>query len=269
MTKLLLCGGDRRTYTLARRLAAAGYGVHTCLCDAEFCAPLPTGVAAVILPMPLARGGYLYAPLAKKERPLADVISVLPAVPLFCGGELQTETHEVVNYATDETLAVAGAVATAEGAILTALTELPCTLWQTEVAVFGFGRIGKLLAHRLRGLGAAVTVYARKPSDRMWAEAYGYTARDITDRTALAETRLICNTAPAPLFGETDFAHLRADTLYLELASVPALDLASARAHGLHVITAGGLPGKHFPESAGNALADTLLFLLSAHHILP
>ena len=36
----------------------------------------------------------------------------------------------------------------------------------------GFGRLGKLLAHRLNALGARVSVAARKWADLAWAEAY-------------------------------------------------------------------------------------------------
>ena len=73
----------------------------------------------------------------------------------------------------------ANAVPTAEGAVQIAMEELPITLHRARVLVLGFGRLGKLAAHRFAALGAKVSVAARKWADLAWAEAYGYGAERI------------------------------------------------------------------------------------------
>ena len=56
----------------------------------------------------------------------------------------------------------AHAVPTAEGAIQIAMEELPITLHGAKTLVIGYGRLGKLLSHRLSAMGAKVSVAARK-----------------------------------------------------------------------------------------------------------
>ena len=50
---------------------------------------------------------------------------------------------------------------TAEGAIQLAMEELPITLHGARVLVIGYGRLGRVLADRLAGLKARVSVAAR------------------------------------------------------------------------------------------------------------
>ncbi|MFR2157371.1 MAG: hypothetical protein ACLS43_09855 [Evtepia gabavorous] len=49
----------------------------------------------------------------------------------------------------------------AEGAVQVAMEELPFTLHSARVLILGFGRVGKLTAHRMGALGAKVTVSAQ------------------------------------------------------------------------------------------------------------
>lgn len=51
-------------------------------------------------------------------------------------------------YAREECM-VANAVPTAEGAVQVAMEELPITLHSARVLILGFGRVGKLTAHRM------------------------------------------------------------------------------------------------------------------------
>lgn len=48
---------------------------------------------------------------------------------------------------------VANAVPTGEGAVQVAMEELPFTLHSARVLILGFGRVGKLTAHRMGALG--------------------------------------------------------------------------------------------------------------------
>ena len=63
---------------------------------------------------------------------------------------------------------------TAEGAIKLAIENTDCTLWKSRVLVIGNGRVGKILAERLKALGAYVTVSARKPADFGLLSALGF-----------------------------------------------------------------------------------------------
>ena len=52
---------------------------------------------------------------------------------------------------------------TAEGAIQLAMEELPITLHGARVLVIGYGRLGRVLADRLAGLKARVSVAVCRP----------------------------------------------------------------------------------------------------------
>ena len=155
-------------------------------------------------------------------------------------------------------------VATAEGALGIILQETPKTLWRSRVLVVGFGHVGKLVADRLKVLGAEVWVSARSCGDRAWIEALGMRALDTrTLEGALARFDVVVNTVPALVFGEARLRELKGDVLCVDLASKPGgLDFEAAGALGLHAIWALSLPGQVAPVSAGAMIRDTVLNIM-------
>ncbi|MBQ8670858.1 MAG: dipicolinate synthase, partial [Oscillospiraceae bacterium] len=186
-------GGDLRQAWLAGRLAERGNSVYTALLDrdvelsprvhkTEGAARAVEQAGVVVLPLPITADGiYLNAPFGKEKLTLEELFPLLKG-KLVLGGRTagrakelaQEQGVELVDYFEREELAVKNAVPTAEGAIQIAMEELPTTIFGARVLVIGFGRIGKLLAHRLKGMGARVTVSARNYRDLAWIEAYGY-----------------------------------------------------------------------------------------------
>jgi dipicolinate synthase subunit A len=83
------------------------------------------------------------------------------------------------------------------------MEETGITLCRARVLVVGFGRVGKMLSHRLHSLGADVTVSARKLSDMAWIQAYGYKAANtLRLESVLPDFNIIFNTVPARVLGE-------------------------------------------------------------------
>ena len=68
------------------------------------------------------------------------------------------------------------AAITAHCALKYILDGLPATVSDSSFLILGWGRIGKCLAQLLRNMGADVTVYARKESDRAMLVALEYKA---------------------------------------------------------------------------------------------
>lgn len=276
-------GGDMRQAKLAQLLAEDGHTVHTYALD-----PGPEAIPrliseqnlnhasradCVILPLTVTTGGgLLNAPLSLSEHPLAPILDRLSPRQFLCGGRIDPETQAMAqerglvlyDYFAREELAVANAVPTVEGAIQIAMEELPITLHGARALVIGYGRLGKLLAHRLSGLGAKVSVSARKWADLAWAEAYGYGV----EQTELLEDwlcpyDLIVNTVPARVLGEERLAELKAGCLVIDLASKPGgVDMEAARQLGVRVIWALSLPGKTAPVTAGKAILNTIYNIL-------
>ena len=151
-------------------------------------------------------------------------------------------------------------MATAEGAILRAMESLETTLVGADCLVVGYGRIGKLLARRLEGLGARVSVAARKPADLAWIEAMGYLpvpSGELADH--LAGRTVVFNTAPALLLGEAQLRRLDPGVLVIDLASAPGgVDFQAAERLGVKTLWARFLPGITAPQSAAEAIGLTI-----------
>jgi dipicolinate synthase subunit A len=159
---------------------------------------------------------------------------------------------------------VANAAATAEAAILVAMEQLKKTLLGMECLVLGFGRIGKLLSHRLAGLGAKVTATARKPEDLAWIRAYDFCAEDTLKLNGkLEKFGLVFNTVPAPVLDAALLAQLKPGCLCIDLASRQGIDLAAAERLGLPNLWATALPGRMVPRTAARAIRDTVYYMLS------
>jgi len=155
------------------------------------------------------------------------------------------------------------AVPTAEGAIQIALEQMPVTLWGANCLLLGCGRIAKLLAQRLQGLGAQVCIAARKYGDRAWAEASGWQALPIDQLNGrLRDVQVVFNTVPSLILERSLLAQLPKDCLCIDLASRPGLDFEAARELGLHCVWARGLPGKVAPVTAAAAIRNTLYHIL-------
>jgi len=158
----------------------------------------------------------------------------------------------------------ANALPTAEGAIQLAMEHTPHTVHASRCLVIGCGRVGKVLAQRLQGLGAHVTVSARRCSDLAWIDACGWESIR-TDLLAGALDRfdLIFNTVPAPVLEEAMLRELREECLLIDLASEPGgVDPAAAKRQNRRLLRAPGLPGKVAPMSAAAAVRDSIYHIL-------
>lgn len=176
----------------------------------------------------------------------------LPADTVIIGGSLdrpELKEHPCIDLLTDPLYTAKNAMITAHCALRYAMEALPVTLEGCPVLVLGFGRIGKCLAKLLGGLGADVTIGARKASDLALAQALGYDGIPIAQIDP-ADYRLIYNTVPAMVLPDSGNA------LKIDLASRPGIG-------GEDVIWARGLPGKDAPESSGMLIAESIIRLVS------
>ena len=265
-----ILGGDRRMSLLSHYLKEDGYAVRTwelpdgaepsALCDAA-------KAEVIILPVPMAKDGTLNG----TELPLSELWKLLRPTQRIFAGAVRAEDEAaaqscgltVTDFFSREELAVRNAVPTAEGAVETAMRHLSVTLHGTPCLIIGFGRIGKLLAHDLKALGAQVTVSARKLSDLAWIDAFGYGGVHTNHLAGeLGNFRVIFNTVPQRVVEEALLQEVQPDCLLIELASVSGFDLAAVEKLRLNYIKAAGLPGKVAPETAARAMKKTLCKLM-------
>lgn len=167
----------------------------------------------------------------------------------------------VKNYLFDKCYVIKNALATAEGAIFTAMQHSSDIILNRKLLITGFGNIGSILCAKLIAYGCDVTVCARSPLARASAENLGASVCDFP-ALCLHPCDIIFNTVPHPVIDRYALASLDSDAMIIELASAPGgVDMNAANELGVTVVGAGGLPGKYCPAFAGRVLKDTVLQL--------
>lgn len=285
---IAVLGGDKRMDFAARELISLRYDVREwgrregddAAAFSKIAREWLADVDVLMLPLPTSLDGiHLFTPnLGSEQKLRMDTLFSSASQKLFLVGRLsealrsraERDNIRKIDYFENEILQLKNALPTAEGAIEIAMRELPVVLDGTKVAIIGFGRIGEVLAAKLKALGAKVTVFARRPDVCTRAELLGYLAKRITP-TATGEysldfdtkTRVIFNTVPSRLLTKDVLKTLSRDCLIIDLASAPGgVDMSAAKELGIPAIWATALPGKCAPESAGVILGQTVHSIL-------
>ena len=286
--KIGFVGGDRRQSASAVFLANRGY--ECAVFGLEPDVKLPSectsgggitrsaslygaiaGAAVVVLPLPTTNDGIRVNCPSGCDIKLTDIFGLVSPSQLVTGGRLDETIHKLaedsgvklIDYYKREELAVGNSVPTAEGAVAVAMAELPITLHGARALIYGYGRIGKVLAKTLKALEADVTVAARKPEDFIWIKVNGYHAQNIYQPPE-CKPDVVFNTVPALVLCREALLALEPGTLLIELASKPGgIDMKAAEELGHRVIWALSLPGRVAPVTSGNIIAQCLMSILS------
>lgn len=160
-----------------------------------------------------------------------------------------------------ESIAVFNAVATAEGAVLEALRHKDTNIHKSESLVIGYGRCGKILSDKLKGLSACVTVCSNSQTELAVADAYGLRTLPLEQLESKAgEFEYIYNTAPALLLTEKLLEKIREDALIIDIASGSGgVDYKAAERLNITALRCPGLPGKYAGRTSAKCLTDYVL----------
>ncbi len=266
---ILFLGGDKRMSYAAEYLSAD----HNIFFSGENF-PISESLAGgetfpvIVLPFPLTRDGET---VFSSAIPFDEIPRFAPVAPVAAPGALvlaggsSPKLSEVcaahslspVNYAASETLTLRNAALTAEAAVSLLVESCDGSLLGSRALILGYGRIARALAARLIPFGCAVTIAARRPETRAEAELNGCTALPFSEIDPGAYDYII-NTVPAPLLTAEDFSHIKSDTVFLELATLPN----SPPAPHVRYIHGAGLPGRCSPKTAGKYIAEELSRLI-------
>lgn len=158
---------------------------------------------------------------------------------------------------------IANAIPTAEGAIQYAMQNSEITLNDSKCLILGFGRCGKILAHKLKGIGARVYVEARSTQDLAYISTYDYIPIPLYDlKKHLWKFDFIFNTIPVPILTAEYIDLFPKNVVYIELASVSGIDKSYSQALGIHYVPAPSLPGKVAPMTAASILYQGLTLIM-------
>lgn len=253
--RILCIGGDRRMayaadYLNAQRLFLGDY-------------PEPSGkFDAIVLPLPLTKDGEsISSPLSGTSVTFNIILQYAQQNALiFAGGtcaslEKICDEHNfpLINYFAGEPLQLKNAALTAEAAAAILSQNGDGALLGADILITGYGRIARFLAKYLKTLGSRITIAARNPASRAAALLDGFSAVDINEMNSGFDYAV--NTAPAHIFEEDFFE--RFGGAFMELATLDGeREKLLCGKNGAKYISAKGLPGKHFPKTAGKFIAQ-------------
>lgn len=277
--KYTVIGGDLRNVKLAEAIASDGNqaslfgfenaGFESTLEEIEDLDAAIDDSQIVIGPLPCTNDNeILNTPFHKERIYINEVFRKMKKNQLFIAGRISDRVSQMAKaynvYTIDilerEEMAILNSIPTAEGAIQIAMEELPVTLNGSKILILGYGRLGKVLAKMLTGIGAEVWVEARKYSDLAWLKAYGINSIYINDLDDyLSKMDVIYNTIPSRILDSGRLDKLSRECLVIDLASKPGgVDFDRAKVLGIKVIWALSLPGKVAPVTAANYMKQTI-----------
>ncbi|MBR6535160.1 MAG: dipicolinate synthase subunit DpsA [Clostridia bacterium] len=284
--KIAVVGGDIRYIHLAQLLSEKGlecavYGFDTELSDsfgAVRCGSADDAVLnadCLILPMPCTRDGqHVSAPLCEEKIDLL-CLAEKAQCPIFAGmipsqvkAYCDKHKKKIFDYSQNESLALLNAIPTAEGALQAAMSNTDEMLHGKKALITGYGRIGKVLAQKLYGIGVNVTVCARKKQSLSLAYAMNYDTVSMDHlEDSIGKYDIIFNTVPERIMTPNVLENVRKDALLIELASFPGgYDASYASKLGLKAISALALPGKYAPVSAARMLEECITDMLREYY---
>lgn len=274
--KILIAGGDMRQIFCAEKLSRK-YDICVVGFDDEYItdrlSPYKNNSGSekfdcVILPvMPFDEVGNINSPCFSGKLTTAKIYSMLKKNAVVFVGNDDKRIWEkfpetaVVNYMSREELCLKNAIPTAEGAVMTAIRELPVTLNGSSILIVGAGRIGTALTMILKGFGADVTLAVR--NGRGVAKSRILGVKSVLTKEMGSDYALVFNTVPELIFDRERLFGFDKNTLFIDLASRPGgIDFDGAAELGRKVIWAQGLPGKTAPVTAGEFVAETVSGIL-------
>lgn len=270
MKYAIICG-DERSRWLRRLLTDDGHRVSS------FGLGLPEDEKSpeeaislsdcVIFPLPmLSSDEIITAPFSDKKLSLEALRPMIPDGAFVLGGRVpEAAPFPIVDYFRREELTVRNASLTAEGAVFILMKELSSALSDSNIIIVGAGRIGKLLAVKLKALGASVTVTARREGDFALIRELGCDWCKTADLKLCAdEAEAIVNTVPARVIDGSVMRKMKKEAIILDLASSPfGHEQAEAASLGVRAMLAPGLPGRAAPKSAAMAVRDTIYNIIN------
>ncbi len=246
---MAIVGGDARFAHLAELLRARGYDVLV-----NPAAERLAEADGIVTQNPVKNGDMDMAAILAHMRPDARLILHGSS---YCGIPMNVCCTDLMQ---DVDFVLKNAQLTAEGAVSAAMNAAEGALCRSRCLIVGYGRIAQYLTRMLLGLGARVTVAARRPEMRQAAMRAGAQTCDCSEEAladALSRADYAFSTPPVQLLTEPVLRRAAPDARIIDLASPPyGVDLAAARALGVQAWLESGLPGRYCPRAAAQVIAE-------------
>ena len=277
---IAIVGGDFRVIKLAKLLKKEGFIIHTYgieksdeISEDEKEDTLMQSVKdaeLIISSTPFTKDGEnVYMPFSDKILKIDKFFNNVQSKIIVAGNikkySINLQDTKIYDLMESESLTIANAISTAEGAIQIAMEETKITIHNSKILILGFGRIGKILAKDLNALGAKLTCEARKESDISWIKAYGYNALHLKNLDSeLDKFDIIFNTIPSLILDKEKLQKINKNCLIIDLASKPGgVDFEECSNLGIKNYWALALPGKVAPETSAIYMKNEIQKILN------
>ncbi len=258
-------GGDcRRNYMVSR---LNEYGIHTdILCELDDNINFYDGF---ILPLPATTDGIHINSSTITIDEFTDKIS--DAKTVFIGkadeyikSKLESKNIRFFDYYMRDEFALKNAEPTALGVLRYVMNNSLKTVSQMKLLVMGYGKCAGAISRVFKSLGSDVTSVSRRYLTVAQAQSDGIKAHLIKDLEKIAgDFDVIVNTVPFPVITENIIDKTGDKTMLIDISSAPyGFDYEYAKKVGRKINLLPSLPGRCFPETAGNIIADTILNII-------
>lgn len=265
--KLLFVGGDKRRLYTEQYFSSKGYeAVSFEAKPREFYDSAEKG-RTVILPLPFTRDKLT---IAGSSMSIEELFEFLKAGDAVIGGmitedfisELSKKGVKVFDYYREDMI-LENAELTAL-ALFEVLAENNIDINGANFVITGFGRTAKAIAKYFseRNIVFSVTARSENAENQASASSFNYVKLcNFTDK--INEFDVIINTVPALILDEALLKRAKTNAVIVDIASAPfGVEKETAEKCGLKLIRALGLPGKYYPERAGELIGKAAESLL-------
>ncbi len=276
-------GGDKRLAYMAASFHEKGFTVATYNTSEPVshtrCTPLSSlkelfdSCRLLVGPVPMSRDMVnITAANPAKDLTLACVAQYLTKEHLLFAGSIPSALVQVciekeVTYydlMKSERVTVLNAIATAEGAILEAISASDINLHGSKCLVLGYGRCAKVLAAKLKALDAKVLIAARSVEALACAEAAGLATVTLPYmKCVINSCDYIFNTIPSLVLTKDCLDYANKNVTIIDIASAPGgVDFEYAAELKLNAKLCLGLPGKVAPRTSADILVTEICSLI-------
>lgn len=282
MSDIGIFGGDQRQVYMASAFLKRGYHIYTYRIAEPIkhdnCIALHSlnelfdKCSLLIGPIPLTRDLVSVASTSASELSTNNLANLLTKDHFLIGGIIPSALTGICNnkgipyydLMKNEKITILNAIATAEGTIMEAIQTSDRNLHGSKCLVLGYGRCAKVLASKLKGMDAKVTVAARSEDALAYAEAAGLHAINITDmKSRLSAYDFIFNTIPSLILDQGCLELVKDYVTIIDIASAPGgVDYEYAMQKKIKAKLCLGLPGKVAPKTSADILVNEIITLM-------
>ncbi len=275
-------GGDKRQVHIALSLLDKGYFIYSYRLYDQISHKNHIRVGGLdelmkmsnvlIGPIPLTRDLVTISSNTACDSSSKTIAHLLNKDHMLLGGMIPTDITDLCqtrgifcyDFMKSDKIAIMNAIATAEGSILEAIKNSDRNLHQSSCLILGYGRCGKILANKLKGLDAIVTVAARNEDALAYATASGLSTVKLCNiKNTLRSYQFIFNTIPSLVLDQECLKKVSPDVVIIDIASAPGgVDFEYALNHGINAKLCLGLPGKVAPRSSADILVTEIEALM-------